>query len=57
MSTRKQVVITKNKNYRQILSKQIHQYRNLLIGPCILVILGIPRLIIAFSTACHKILN
>ena len=57
MSTRKQAAVKKNKKYRQILSEQIEQHRNLLIGPCVLVLLGIPRLIIAFSSACHKILN
>jgi hypothetical protein len=54
MSTRQQAVIKKKKKYREILKEQIHERKNLLIGPCVLIILGIPRLIISFTSGCMK---
>jgi hypothetical protein len=54
MSTRQQVAKKKKKSYRKILKEQIHQHKNLLIGPCVLVILGIPRLIILSASGCMK---
>ena len=44
-------------NYRQIVKEQIHQHKNLLIGPCVLIILAIPRLIISFASGCMKSSN
>jgi hypothetical protein len=54
MSTRQQVAIKKKKKYQEILKEQIHERKNLLIGPCVLIILGIPRLIISFTSGCMK---
>jgi hypothetical protein len=36
------------------LNVQLRQHKNLLIGLCVLVILGIPRLIISFTSGCMK---
>ena len=38
----------------QILYEQIHQNRHLLISPCILIILSLPRLIISFLAGCMQ---
>ena len=57
ISTRQQVTILKKKNYREILNEQIQQHRNLLIGPCVLISLAIPRLIISFTSGCMKSSN
>jgi hypothetical protein len=54
MSTRQQAAIKKKQKYQQILNEQIQQHKNLLIGPCVLIILGIPRLIISFTKGCMK---
>ncbi|CAF0822461.1 unnamed protein product [Adineta steineri] len=37
-----------------ILHEQIRQHKSLLIAPCVLVVLNIPRLIISFSSGCMK---
>ncbi len=47
MSTRQQI-------YKDILNEQIRQHKNLLIGPCVLIILGVSRLIISFTSGCMK---
>ena len=44
----------KNKNYKQYLREQFHENKHLIISPSILVILALPRLIIAFLTGCMK---
>jgi hypothetical protein len=54
MSTRQQAAIKKKKKYQEILNEQIQRHKNLLIGPCVLIILGIPRLIISFTSGCMK---
>jgi hypothetical protein len=54
MSARQQVAIKKKQTYKDILKEQIQQHRNLLIGPCVLIILGIPRLILSFTSGCMK---
>jgi hypothetical protein len=54
MSTRQQVAIKKKKKYQEILKEQIDQHKNLLIGPSVLAILAIPRLIISFASGCMK---
>ena len=38
----------------QITSEQVHQNRHLLISPCILIILSLPRLIISFLAGCMQ---
>ena len=54
MSTRQRAAIQKKQKYKEILNEQIQQHKNLLIGPCVLIILGIPRLIISFTSGCMK---
>ena len=59
VKTRQQVIFhEKNKNQtvyrRKILIKQIRQHQNILIAPCVLTILDIPRLIISFTSSCIK---
>jgi hypothetical protein len=54
MSTRQQVIIKKKLKYNEIRNEQIQQHKNLLIGPCVLIILGVPRLIISFTSGCMK---
>ena len=60
VKTRTQIALDKRQQTnqrRKILFKQIQQHRNLLIGPCVLTILGIPRLITSFTTSCMKSMN
>jgi hypothetical protein len=40
--------------YKQHLQQQVQEHKHLLISPCILVLLGVPRLVIAFSSNCMK---
>ena len=54
ISTKQQAVIKKKKKYQEILKEQIEQHRNLLIGPCVSIILAIPRLIISLISGCIK---
>ena len=37
---------------KKVLMKQMQQHKNLLIAPCVLTILGIPRLIMSFTSSC-----
>ena len=50
--SRQQTRIQRNDSYKQILRKQIKQYKHLLIAPIILVILALPRLILVFISKC-----
>ena len=55
LNTRQRIKIQKQKQqFKSILNEQIHQHKNLLIAPCVLIILGIPRLIISFTFGCMK---
>jgi hypothetical protein len=54
MSTRQQARIQKKQKYKEILKKQIREHKNLLIGPSVLIILGIPRLVISLTSGCMK---
>ena len=51
-SAQQQAAIKKKQSYKNILKEQIQQHKNLLIGPCVLIILAIPRLIISFTSGC-----
>ena len=46
--------LKKEETYFKHLRKQFHQFRHLLISPIILVLLSIPRLILAFLPGCMK---
>ncbi|CAF1244459.1 unnamed protein product [Adineta steineri] len=46
--------IKKKSKYKQLLVIQIQQHKHLLISPCILIVLSIPRLIISFLSGCMK---
>jgi len=57
--TRQQIILQakkQNKTFhpRKIFIKQIRQHQNILIAPCVLTILDIPRLIISFTSSCIK---
>lgn len=54
VSTRQQVAMKTRRSYREIFREQIQQHQNLLIGPCVLIILAIPRLIISLTSGCMK---
>ena len=43
-----------NQSYKQHLREQFQQYNHLLIAPCVLVVLAVPRLIISFFSGCMK---
>ncbi|CAF4263761.1 unnamed protein product, partial [Adineta steineri] len=44
----------KKSTYKKLLCIQIQQHKHLLISPCILILLSIPRLIISFLSACME---
>ncbi len=44
----------KTKPFKDHLREQIHHHKHLLISPCILIILAIPRLIMSFLFGCMK---
>jgi len=55
--TKQQIIIDREKQDRKshlkdVFMKQIQQHKNLLIAPCVLTILGIPRLIMSFTSSC-----
>ena len=57
--TRQQIILQakkQNKTFhrREIFIKQIREHQNILIAPCVLTILDIPRLIISFTSSCIK---
>jgi hypothetical protein len=54
MNTRQRARVQVQENYRELLNGQIEQHRSLLIGPTVLIILGIPRLIISHTSGCMK---
>jgi len=54
LKTRSVFTIKKQQSYLEHLLKQIHQFRHLLISPCVLVLLSVPRLILAFLPGCMK---
>jgi hypothetical protein len=43
-----------HQTYRQHLREQFQQHKQLLIGPCVLIILAFPRLYISFISSCMK---
>ena len=43
-----------HQTYRQHLREQFQHYNHLLIAPCVLIVLAIPRLVIAFFSGCMK---
>ncbi|CAF1455961.1 unnamed protein product [Adineta ricciae] len=43
-----------HESYRTVLRKQFQQHKNLLIAPCILILLALPRLIISLVSGCMK---
>ncbi|CAF0812616.1 unnamed protein product [Adineta steineri] len=53
-NSRQQSNVQTDRNYNQILQQQLHEHKNLLITPIILVILALPRLIIYYvSVVIH----
>ncbi|CAF2139479.1 unnamed protein product [Rotaria magnacalcarata] len=54
LSARKRSTVQKNRTYKQHLNNQLQQHKYLLISPCILVLLVLPRLIISYLIGCMK---
>jgi hypothetical protein len=54
MGTRQRAIIRTQRTYEELLNEQFQQHKNLLIGPVVLIILAIPRLIITFASDCMK---
>ncbi len=52
--TRQRANVETQKNRKEILNEQLERHKNLLIGPFVLIILGIPRLIISHTSGCMK---
>jgi hypothetical protein len=46
--------VQSHRNFFDILREQSHEHKHLLIAPIVLVILAIPRLIIAYTTKCME---
>ena len=62
VKTRKKIKLqdkkqTKTNHTREILIEQIQQHKHILIAPCVLTMLGIPRLILSFTSSCMKTTN
>jgi hypothetical protein len=51
---RKRSIVHENQNYKKQIRQQLQHYKHLLITPCILVLLAMPRLIISFVSGCMK---
>ena len=47
-------MVRKKNSYRKHLKKQFNEFKHLIISPCILILLALPRLIISFVYACMK---
>ncbi|CAF0930767.1 unnamed protein product [Adineta steineri] len=47
----------KKQTYKQYLRQQFREHKHLIISPCALVIIGVPRLIISFLSGCMKSLR
>ena len=56
-AARQRLRVRKEKNYKQHVVEQLQQYKNLLISPCILVLLALPRLIISFLPGCMNFIR
>ena len=52
MAARRRSAVQQNLTQAQHLRAQFHQHKKLLISPCILVVLTVPRLIISFASGC-----
>ena len=52
--SRQKATIHSQRTYRQHLYEQFREHKHLLIAPIVLVILAVPRLIIAFVSKCMK---
>ncbi|CAF1349625.1 unnamed protein product [Adineta steineri] len=52
MATRQRTTVQTNEPYRKLLYEQLREHNHLLIGPVILVILALPRLIISVISTC-----
>ncbi|CAF4476185.1 unnamed protein product, partial [Rotaria sp. Silwood2] len=41
-------------SYHDHFQRQIHRHQHILCAPCMLILLGLPRLIVSFSKSCMK---
>jgi hypothetical protein len=51
---RQRSTIRKQQSFHQHLREQLNEHKHLIISPCILIILALPRLVISFTTGCMK---
>ena len=54
VSAHQRTVIQRKQTYKKNFTEQFQQHKNLLIGPIVLIILGVPRLIISFASGCME---
>ena len=52
--TRQQLSIHKDRTYKEVFLEQFFQHKHLLVGPIVLVILALSRLIITYISKCMK---
>jgi hypothetical protein len=52
--SRQQLTIRTRQTYKEILRKQFEEHKHILISPIVLIILALPRVIIAFAAKCMK---
>jgi hypothetical protein len=46
------IITSKSESYSSLLREQMSRYKDLLISPCVLLVLGLPRLVFTFAFAC-----
>ncbi|CAF1308871.1 unnamed protein product [Adineta ricciae] len=54
LAARNRSIIERNVIFTQHFKQQLQQYKHLLWGPCLIVLLSLPRLIIPFFSGCMK---
>ena len=54
ISTRRRVNVQTHRSYKQVLSEQFQAHKNLLIGPTMLIVFAVPRLIISLASGCMR---
>lgn len=54
IGTRRRAHVQTERSYNQVLSEQFQLHKKLLIGPAMLIVFAIPRLIIAVASGCMK---
>jgi len=50
----RRAIIQPEQSYQVHLQQQLHRHQNLLFGPCMLILLSLPRLVISFMKGCMR---